>query len=107
QGQLAKPAGKTADLPGLLQVQWAGVYPLDKNWVIGPAKNGWLALNIEAHDMAIDEKWPYYDALQKKELNDYPGIGNDNRDTAYFLRMFLSAYRAADYLTQRPEWNKK
>jgi hypothetical protein len=34
QGQLAIPKGKTA-LPAMLQVQWAGVYPLHRDWVLG------------------------------------------------------------------------
>ncbi len=105
-GQLAKPAGKSA-LPGLLQVQWAGVYPMDRNWVIGPARNGWLALNISAHDLPIDQPAEFYQAKAGKELNDYPGIGNEDRDTSYFLRMFLSCRRAVDYLAQHPDWNKQ
>ncbi|HVR86792.1 MAG TPA: acetylxylan esterase, partial [Planctomycetota bacterium] len=106
QGQIARPAGKT-ELPALLQVQWAGVYPLDRNWVIAHAKNGWISMNILAHDLPIDEKEPFYKEKAAKELNDYPGQGNDDREKSYFLRMFLSCYRAVEYLTQRPDWNKK
>jgi cephalosporin-C deacetylase len=106
QGQLARPAGKTG-LPALLQVQWAGVYKLERGWVVDQAKNGWLAMNISAHDLPIDETPEFYKKQSETTLNDYPGIGNDNRETAYFLRMFLSCYRACDYLTQQPEWNKK
>jgi cephalosporin-C deacetylase-like acetyl esterase len=105
-GQLAKPAGKS-DLPAMLQVQWAGVYPLHRDWVIGHARSGFLALNIEAHDLPIDQPQSFYDEQSKKELGDYPGIGNDDRETSYFLRMFLSCRRAVDYLTQRPDWGKK
>jgi cephalosporin-C deacetylase-like acetyl esterase len=105
-GQLAKPAGKS-DLPALLQVQWAGVYPLHRDWVTGYAKNGWLSLNIEAHDLPIDEPQSFYDEKSKKELGDYPGLGNDDREKSYFLRMFLSCRRAVDYLAQHPDWNKK
>jgi len=106
QGQLAKPAGQ-ANLPAMLQVQWAGVYKLERGWVTGQAKNGWLAMNIEAHDLPIDETPEFYKKQSDTTLNDYAGIGNDNRDTAYFLRMFLSCYRAVDYLSQRPDWDKK
>ena len=106
QGQIAKPAGKT-DLPALLQVQWAGVYPLDKNWVLGHAKNGWISMNIISHDLPIDEKPEFYKEKSEKELNDYPGQGNDDREKSYFLKMFLSCYRACEYLTQRDDWNKK
>ncbi|MCY3019146.1 MAG: acetylxylan esterase [Planctomycetota bacterium] len=106
QGQIAKPAGGS-NLPAMLQVQWAGVYKLERGWVTDQAKNGWLAMNIEAHDLPIDEAPDFYKKQSEGALNDYPGIGNDNRETSYFLRMFLSCYRAVDYLTQRPEWNKK
>jgi len=106
RGQLAKPVGKS-DLPALLQVQWAGVYSLKREWVTGQARNGWLALNIIAHDLPISEPDAFYREKAAKELKDYPGIGNDDRETAYFLKMFLSCHRAVEYLTQRPDWNKK
>ena len=106
QGQIARPAGKK-DLPALLQVQWAGVYPLHRDWVVGHAKNGWLAMNIIAHDLPIDEKPEFYKEKSEKELRDYPGIGREDREKSYFLKMFLSCYRAVDYLTQREDWNKK
>jgi cephalosporin-C deacetylase-like acetyl esterase len=105
-GQLAKPAGKK-ELPALLQVQWAGVYPLQRDWVVGYAKSGWLSLNISAHDLPIDEKQEFYNAKSAKELADYPGQGNDDRETSYFLPMFLSCRRAVDYLAEHPDWNKK
>ncbi|HTN76293.1 MAG TPA: acetylxylan esterase [Pirellulaceae bacterium] len=103
-GQIARPVGDQK-LPALLQVQWAGVYGLPKDWVVGHAKNGWLAMNISSHDLPIDEKPEFYAAKAAKELNDYAGQGNDDRETAYFLRMFLSCRRAVDYLTQRDDWN--
>jgi cephalosporin-C deacetylase-like acetyl esterase len=104
-GQIAKPAGKS-QLPALLQVQYAGVYPLQRDWVIGQARKGWLAMNISAHDLPIDKPAAFYMEKAQKELSDYPGIGNDDRETSYFLPMFLSCRRAVDYLTQHPDWNK-
>lgn len=105
-GQLAKPIGAT-NLPALLQVQWAGVYGLDRGWVTGHAQNGWLAVNISAHDLPIDEKPEFYQAKARGELDDYPGIGNDDRETSYFLPMFLSCRRAVDFITEHADWNKK
>lgn len=105
-GQLARPTG-TQKLPALLIVQWAGVYPLDKGWAYWPANEGFLVLNIEAHDLPIDESESFYKQQSDGPLNDYMGIGNDSRETSYFLRMYLSAYRAAEYLTQRPDWDGK
>ncbi len=88
-GQIARPKGGTA-LPALLQVQWAGVYPLHRDWVTGYAKKGWLSMNIIAHDLPIDEPADFYKQKSAKELDDYPGIGADDRETTYFLPMFLS-----------------
>jgi cephalosporin-C deacetylase len=105
-GQLAKPAG-AAKLPALLTVQWAGVYPLNRDWVVGPARQGRLAFNIIAHDLPIDESADFYKEKAAKELNDYPGQGNDDRETSYFLPMFLSCRRAVDFITQRPDWDGK
>lgn len=105
-GQLAKPASKEK-LPAMLQVQWAGVYPLQRDWVINHARNGWLTMNIMAHDLPMDESAEFYQQKARKELDDYPGIGNEDRETSYFLPMFLSCHRAVDYLTQHSDWNNQ
>jgi len=104
RGQLARPS-KGKKLPALLIVQWAGVYPLQKEWVIDKAKKGWLVLNINAHDLPIDNDRPYYEEQANGPLKNYPAIGNEDKNTSYFLRMYLSCYRAAQYLTERPDWD--
>ncbi len=103
-GQLARPK-KEGKCPALLIVQWAGIYPLDRRWVTGPAAGGWLTLNIIAHDLPIDQPKAFYDNLNSTTLKGYTGVGNDDRETSYFLRMYLSCYRAAEYLAQRPDWD--
>jgi cephalosporin-C deacetylase-like acetyl esterase len=108
QGQIARPA-QGGKLPALLIVQWAGVYPLQRSWVTDRAAEGWLVLNIEAHDLPIDRPDAFYAEQQQDHgpQHDYPGIGNDDRETSYFLRMYLSCARAADYLAQRADWDGK
>jgi cephalosporin-C deacetylase len=106
QGQLARlKSGKR--FPAMLIVQWAGVYPLQKAWVTDRAAEGWLVLNISAHDLPIDEPESFYENLTKGALNNYTAIGNDDREKSYFLRMFLSCYRAVEYLAERPDWDGK
>ena len=105
-GYLARPEGDTP-CPAMLAVQWAGVYPLDKNGSVGPAQNGWMVLNIIAHDLPVDEPKAFYEQQAAGPLKDYTRIGREDRDTSYFLRMYLSCYRGADYLVTRPDWNKK
>ncbi len=89
----------------MLIVQWAGVYPLQKSWVLGRAAEGWLVLNVNAHDLPIDQPEPFYQDQARGPLNNYPSIGNDDREKSYFLRMYLSCFRAAQYLAERPDWD--
>jgi cephalosporin-C deacetylase len=106
QGQLARPVAG-GKFPALLIVQWAGVYPLQPSWVTERAQEGWLVLNIQAHDLPIDLPESFYNEQAAGPLKDYYDIGNDDRDESYFLRMYLSCYRAAEYLTQRADWDGK
>jgi cephalosporin-C deacetylase len=106
QGQLSRPI-EEKKYPALLIVQWAGVYALESNWVTDRSKEGWLVLNIEAHDLPIDQPRSFYKEQSDGPLKNYWAIGNEDRDKSYFLRMYLSCYRAAEYLTQRPDWNGK
>ena len=106
RGQLARPTSGEK-FPALLIVQWAGVYPLQKNWATDRAAEGWLVLNIEAHDLPIDEPESFYKEQFAGPLKNYWSIGNTNRETSYFLRMYLSCYRAAEYLSQREDWDGK
>ncbi|HEV7302147.1 MAG TPA: acetylxylan esterase [Tepidisphaeraceae bacterium] len=105
-GQLAKPVtsepGKK--FSAMLIVQWAGVYPLQRGWVVDRAKEGWLAFNISAHDAKFDSTKEEY---AKLNIGNYVAIGQTDRETSYFLRMFLSCHRAAEYLTTRDDWDGK
>jgi cephalosporin-C deacetylase-like acetyl esterase len=106
-GQLARPA-QGRRFPALLIVQWGGVYPLQPGWVADRAAEGWLVLNIEPHDLPIDKPEAFYKGQQAGgPLHDYWKIGNDDRETSYYLRMYLSCCRAADYLASRPDWDGK
>ena len=83
RGQLAKPA-KEGKFPALLQLQYAGVYPLQRQWVTERARAGWLALNVEAHDMPIDDQ-ATIQQMAWGSLNGYQAIGNTDREKSYFL----------------------
>ncbi len=103
-GQIARPT-QGNKFPALLLLQWAGLYPLEKNWVTDRAAEGWLVLNISAHDLPIDQPQSFYNNLSAGALSNYTAIGNDEREQSYFLRMFLGCYRAVEYLSQRPDWD--
>lgn len=106
QGQIARPiAGKK--FPAILQMQYAGVYGLQKKWVTDYAKAGWLAMDIEAHDIPIDQPGQYYKDLEAGRLHYYWNSGSDDPNQSYYLRMYLSCYQAIEYLAHRPDWNGK
>jgi cephalosporin-C deacetylase len=105
-GYFTKPKGD-GPFPALLQVQWAGVYSLDPNWIKWLPSQGIMALDINAHDIENGKPKSYYDELNSGTLKDYTHQGRDSRDTCYFLRMYLSCYQAAEYLAHRPDWDKK
>ncbi|HSI32114.1 MAG TPA: acetylxylan esterase [Tepidisphaeraceae bacterium] len=105
-GQLAKPK-KAGKFPALLLVQYAGVYGLKKDAVVKRGAEGWLALNIMAHDLPLDQPEEFYKKQSAGPLKDYMSIGAGDRNTSYFLRMYLGCYRAADYLASRDDWDGK
>jgi cephalosporin-C deacetylase-like acetyl esterase len=103
-GQLAKPAGE-GRFPALLIMQWASPpYPLQKQWVTDRAAEGWLALNVEPHDVPGDMPQAFYDALPAI-IKQYNTVGHLSRDESYFLRMYLGNHRAVEYLAGRPDWD--
>ena len=106
QGQLARPAGDKK-CPAMLIVQYAGVYPLQKTAVTERAAEGWLVLNIMAHDLPIDEPASFYEEQKNGPLREYTSIGMEDRDKSYFVRMFMGDYRSVEYLSERPDWDGK
>lgn len=105
-GQLARPHAD-GKYPALLILQWAGVYGLPSSNVVNRARQGWLTLNIEPHDLPFDQPPEFYKQAADTTLKDYYHRGNADREKSYFLRMYLSAYRAADYLASRDDWDGK
>ena len=106
-GYLAKPKGATS-LPIMISQPGMGVHPngvKESRWVLGNAKLGFLALDMSAHDMPL-ERTPEDEARWKKFMG-YPYIGSDDRTTYYYHQVFLGMVRAVDYMTSRPDWNRK
>jgi cephalosporin-C deacetylase-like acetyl esterase len=105
RGQLAYPKLAGKRFPALVIFQWAGIYPLSSGTVTGNAAQGWLAVNVSAHDLPIDEPKAFYDALAAGPLKNYSNIGNDDRAKSYCLRMFLGVRRALDFVCAHPAWD--
>ena len=97
QGYLAKPT-REGKFPALVIYQYAGVYALQTRTVTDRAAEGWLAFDVDSHDMPPD---------QATAPRNYASMGNTDRETSYFLNMYLRDSRAIDYIASRPDWDGK
>ncbi|MBI4660898.1 MAG: acetylxylan esterase [Verrucomicrobia bacterium] len=105
-GYFAKPAGAAPkSLPIILTVHGAGVRSSSLSGAAGWAKQGFLALDINAHGIPNGRPEPFYTDLANGELRDYRFRGRESRETVYFRGMFLRLVRALDFLTTKPEWD--
>jgi cephalosporin-C deacetylase-like acetyl esterase len=98
QGYLAKPS-KEGKFPALVIFQYAGVYALQPKTVTSRAAEGWLAFDVDSHDLPPNQA----DGIPTT----YPSIGDEDRETSYFLNMYLRDSRAIDYISSRPDWDGK
>jgi cephalosporin-C deacetylase len=96
QGYLAKPS-REGKFPALVIFQWAGVYALSPETVTNRAADGWLALDVDSHDLPPNQSTGV--------STSYHAIGNTSRETSYFLNMYLRDSRAIDYISSRPDWD--
>ncbi len=98
-GYLAKPA-REGKFPALIQLQYAGVYALNAHGNAQRAAEGWLVMNVDAHDKLPSDP-------SGGIARNYQTLGNTDRDKSYFLNMYLRDSRALDYLLTRPDWDGK
>jgi len=103
-GYFARPKGASAkSLPALLTVHGAGV--ASSNKPVDHATKGMLALDINAHGIPNGQPKAFYEALAEGRLKGYRYQDRENRETYYFLGMYLRLIRAMDFLTAQPEWD--
>ena len=95
-GYLAKPSGE-GNFPALVIYQYAGVYALNPETVTRRAAEGWLAFDVDSHDL------PPGQAAGVSQ--NYQSIGDTDREQSYFLKMYLRDARALDYIGSRPDWD--
>jgi cephalosporin-C deacetylase len=96
-GYVAKPA-RDGRFPAVIQLQYAGVYALNAGAAARRAAEGWLLINVDSHDKLPSDP-------SGTVPRDYRTVGNTDRETSYFLNMYLRDSRALDYLLTRPDWD--
>lgn len=114
RGYLVEPkAVKKRTLPIIICLHGAGVSGYwcrsNVNDAVKYAKEGKGAIcfDLNAHGMLNGQSDKYYKDLENGELKNYREIGIENRDSCYFLGMYLRLLRTIDYLTKLPEWDGK
>lgn len=107
-GYFAKPSGaKPKSLPVVMTVHGAGVRSSSLGGAVNWARNGFLAMDMNAHGIPNGKPDAFYKQLTDNELKDYRYVGRDSRETCYFLGMYLRLIRGIDFLTSQPEWDGK
>ncbi len=96
-GYLAKP-NREGKFPALILLQYAGVYALNARSVAAHAAEGWLTIDVDSHDKSPSDP-------SGNIPRAYAMVGNTDRETSYFLNMYLRDSRALDYLFTRPDWD--
>ena len=105
-GYYAQPAGAAPrSLPAILTVHGAGVSSSSLSGPAGWARDGAIAMDINAHGLPNGQPADYYAKLAAGELKDYRALGRESRDTVYFRGMILRLIRAIDFLTAQNEWD--
>ena len=103
-GQIARPH-RDGKYPALLILQYASPpYPLPRQWVTDRAREGWLAFNVQPHDVPSDMPAEFYAALPQM-IKEYQTVNASDRDHGYFRQMYLGDVRAVDYLASRSDWD--
>lgn len=105
-GYYAKPAqAKKGGHPAILFLHGAGVGGSYLQAPIDWAKNGMLALDINAHGLPNGQSDEFYKTLGKDFLRAYTLRQKVSRDHHYFVSMYLRVLRALDFLAAQPEWD--
>ena len=109
-GYFARPTAKEPALkPAILTLHGAGVRSASTSGPIAWAKEGFIAMDINAHGIPNGRPPEHYDgqatSLSATSLKDYRFRGITNRESHYFVGMFLRIIRAIDFLTSQKDWD--
>ena len=98
--------------PAILYVRAAGV---SGDWCKASPRNaaslakqyGAIVLDINAHGMLNGQPPEYYQNLEQRELRNYGTQGSDDKDSFYFVGMYVRLLRAIEFIASRDAWDGK
>lgn len=105
---MARPAvAAPKTLPATLLLHGAGVASSRLGVVAQWAKDGFLALDFNAHGLPNGMPQKYYSDLYKGAYAKYYMKNPVHRDSIFFRSLYIRLLRALDVLTMQPEWDGK
>ncbi|MBQ9789306.1 MAG: acetylxylan esterase [Lentisphaeria bacterium] len=96
-------------LPAVIEFQGAGVRGTGFAGGVMRALDGFINLEVLAHDVSINESPEYYLNLMNNAFLNYwhKGLAGKKVEECYFVEMFLRAKRAVEVVKTLPEWDGK
>ena len=94
-GILCRPK-KEGKYPAILHVPGAGIRPYYGN--IGDAEAGFISFSIGIHGIPVDLDKSVYENLSKGALASYMTLNLDDKDRAYYKRVYLGCVRSVDFI---------
>ncbi|MBI5689617.1 MAG: acetylxylan esterase [Verrucomicrobia bacterium] len=105
-GYLVRPVNaKAGSLPAIVLCHGAGVTTARLSIAVAWAKDGFVALDFNAHGLPNGRPREFYAALQAGELKEYYLQGRGSRETMYLRGVFLRLLRAIETVTAEPAWD--
>ena len=103
-GILCKPK-KDGKYPAILHVPGAGIRPYYGE--VQEAEAGFVSFTIGIHGIPVNLDPVVYDNLRQGALDGYWTINLDNKDKAYYKRVYLGCVRAVDFIESLNSFNGK
>ncbi len=94
-GILCKPR-QEGKYPAILHVPGAGIRPYYGN--VQEAEEGFVSFTIGIHGIPVNLDPGVYDDLRQGALSNYWTIDLDDKDRAYYKRVYLGCVRAVDFI---------
>ncbi|GAA5219785.1 acetylxylan esterase [Membranihabitans marinus] len=101
-GMLSVPK-KAGKHPAILHVPGAGIRPY--NGITWEAAEGFISFNIGIHGIPVNLDPQVYKDLSSGALNGYPIFNLDNKDKAFYKRVYLGCVRALDFIESLPSFD--
>ncbi|WP_455169043.1 acetylxylan esterase [Aegicerativicinus sediminis] len=103
-GVLCKPK-KEGKYPAILHVPGAGVRPYYGE--VSEAEEGFISFTIGIHGIPVNLDQTVYDNLRQGALNQYFTTNLDDKDNAYYKRVYLGCVRAVDFIESLENFDGK